>query len=1038
MLPEDRYQFAAPGKGDLGKGAIGQVQLVVDSVLGREVAMKTLRDEYASCESAYGSEQVNEARWRFLREARVNGQLEHPNIVPVHELGCRADGTLYYTMRVVRGRTFGEALAKAKTLKQRLALLHHFTDLCHAIAYAHSRGVLHRDIKPSNVMIGEFGETFVLDWGLALVTKQSGSVMSGSTLSLPPNPANAGHASIDYEDHEHTTLGGIVGTPQYMSPEQVLGDHENLDARSDVWSLGVVLYVLLTGRSPFAGGTMSDVLSLVLTKAIPLPVALEPQVPVELQAIAMRALMRDRSARYRDAGEMARDLTAYQSGERVGAYDYGLLDLARRFLERHRAASVVSGIAVCVLVLLAVTSYLRVARARDAALAAERRATAGQRLANTRFADALVERSRAAAAIDDVIEAEILAAEAAKTELRPDARGMLVNLSATIRLAPSSKPVPIGPCSKLVAAARSDKFLCLSDSSLTLLHAGQTQWSLAVGNAIAATSMGHGESAVLSKEGHWALYSDANAQLLAEGNVPLPNATTILGSEQQSWLAVTDRAGNLVVWDPHAPRMRPASLHSNQVVTALAFAHARPTLVLGGIFGRISSWEFTSAGGETSIGDTHTTVESVLVGQRDGLVIAGGSDGTVSIWGLTKGRFLGTALQRQVGIAAMALSEQGRWLLTGTRNSELDLVDMQQRSRVFAMPRGAGPLTPLGFDQNGYAWAVRGSSDLVRYEVAESNPRSRLLDRGNVLALAWVAGSEYVFSGGLRDSGVCLFRVADGTCVDRIPVRLPQVRVLAVSPDGRYLLLAGTGSSIQVWDVVRRLPLTIGEVPMTEVRAAAFDGSQTHVYVGGVATGVFKLRLDSGKVVEHWDIDGHVQTMAMTSDQLLLGLRDGRIQRRDPHGTLLKQAQMHGGWVSGLALSPKSDLGASVGADGKTQFWRPVTLERLSARQDHAGRATALAWSPDGRYLATAGEDQNLVVSDARTQWARVAQWQAHRGTIRTLAFDPTSRWLASGSDDASVRLWDVRILETDPNAIQSRTSASWGLKLVGASVVTQ
>src|SRR5579859_3948886 len=149
--------------GELGRGGIGRVFAALDRHLQREVAVKELLTDGES------GAPLADAMARFLREARVTGQLEHPNIVPVYELGQRANGTLYYTMRVVRGRTLAQAIADAKTLDVRLSLVNHFSGLCQAIAYAHSRGVVHRDVKPQNVMIGEFGETVVLDWGTSKV-----------------------------------------------------------------------------------------------------------------------------------------------------------------------------------------------------------------------------------------------------------------------------------------------------------------------------------------------------------------------------------------------------------------------------------------------------------------------------------------------------------------------------------------------------------------------------------------------------------------------------------------------------------------------------------------------------------------------------------------------------------------------------------------------------------------------------------------------------------------------------------------------------
>lgn len=1040
ILPEDRYRFAAPGKGELGQGAIGQVHLVFDAVLGREVAMKVLRDEYRVPEDSSDARQ-NEATWRFLREARVTGQLEHPNIVPVHELGCHGDGSVYYTMRVVRGRTLGEALSKATSLKARLALLHHFTDLCQAIAYAHSRGVLHRDIKPSNVMIGEFGETFVLDWGLARVAKPTDTLNVGTALSFPPAPIAAHHKSIEYDDHEHTALGGIVGTPQYMSPEQILGNHETLDARSDVWSLGVVLYILLTGRSPFAASTMQDVLSRVLTKDIPLPITLEPRVPVELQAIAMRALMRNKTTRYGNASEMANDVTAYQSGARVEAYDYGSMELIRRFLARHRAAALVTGIACCALVFLATLSYLRIRHARDDALFAERRATAGQELANSRYADALVEKSRTAAGLDDVIEAEILAGEAVTTGRCPDARGILMSLSSTTRLVPSSRPSILESCTQVIATPKSDHFLCLSSDGLSAYRGVSARWSVKVSGVLSAAPVGANEWAVLVEGGRWILYSEVDGHVLAAGNSPLIRAIALAGAEHQGLLAAVDATGNVAVWSAHEVHVAPTLLHLNQAVTAFSFAHGHPWLIMGGKLGRLSVWDFAGqVRKETLIGDSHATIESMAVGTSDGLVITGGSDGAVSVWDLPKARFLGNALQRPNGISSLSLSEQGRWLIAGTRSAEADLIDMQQRTRVFSTPRGAGPFRPLGFDQNGQAWLLRSSTELMRYEIVEPSPRPTLLDRGNVLALSWLPGSEYLFTGGLRDSGVCLFRLSDGACMDRIPVRLSQVRVVAVSPNGHYLVLAGVGNVVQVWDAQSRLPITIGEVPIQEVRSVAFDGPQTHVYLGGVAAQLLKLHLASGKVIEQWDVDGQVQTMALTRDaqSLVLGLRDGRIQLRDTQGRLRKQAPVHQGWVTGLALSSSHDLAVSVGADGKTQFWRPSNLEVLDSQQDHTGRVTALALSADGKYIATGGEDQTLVVSEAHKPWRRIARLQGQRGTVRCLAFDPSSKWLAAGGDDASVKLWNVQLLDADPRSIQAKSSATWGLRLDGARLLRE
>jgi serine/threonine protein kinase len=197
-----------------GRGGQARILLAFDEKVGREVALKEL---LPPGEGSTDDPSWRDAMARFLREAELTGQLVHPGVVPVFDIGSRPDGSLYYTMQLVRGRTLSEVLRERPALPERLSLLGHFVSICQAVAYAHSRGVIHRDIKPQNVMVGEFGETVLLDWGLAT---QRGD--KPSTMPLPPR-ANASAP-------EATREGAIIGTPGYMSPEQMSGRLSEVDA----------------------------------------------------------------------------------------------------------------------------------------------------------------------------------------------------------------------------------------------------------------------------------------------------------------------------------------------------------------------------------------------------------------------------------------------------------------------------------------------------------------------------------------------------------------------------------------------------------------------------------------------------------------------------------------------------------------------------------------------------------------------------------------------------------------------------------------
>jgi serine/threonine-protein kinase len=311
------------------KGGLGEVYVAHDAELDREVALKEIQARYAH-------DPDNQSR--FLREAEITGGLEHPGVVPVYGLGHHPDGRPFYAMRFIRGDSLKEAIGRfhrdegpaRDPGERRLALrklLRRFVDVCNAVAYAHSRGVLHRDLKPGNVMLGPYGETLVVDWGLAKSVgraDRSDGVTEGTL-----RPAHASGSAP-------TQMGAALGTPAFMSPEQAAGDLDRLGPRSDVYSLGATLYCLLTGQAPFEGRDVGSLLGEVQRGEFPPPRQVRLSVPPALDGICRKAMALQTADRYDSPRALADEIEHWLADEPVAAYREPLPARLGRWGRRHR------------------------------------------------------------------------------------------------------------------------------------------------------------------------------------------------------------------------------------------------------------------------------------------------------------------------------------------------------------------------------------------------------------------------------------------------------------------------------------------------------------------------------------------------------------------------------------------------------------------------------------------------------------------------------------------------------------------------------
>ena len=350
---------------EVGRGGMGVVYRVVDRKHDRPLAMKVILSQADTSRS--GSSPTPRQLSRFLNEVKITGQLDHPGIVPVHEMGVDAKGRAYFTMKLVHGRTLGEIFERHArgdpdwSTPQVISIFHR---ICEALAYTHGREVIHRDLKPANIMVGDFGEVFIMDWGLA---RRLGEPVSETDNHEPvecqfPDPLK--------EQLSKTLAGQVVGTPAYMPPEQALGRIKEIGPHSDIYAVGAMLYHLIAGHPPYCGPDDNSSGNSVIEriKQAPPPDLRENDAPQELIAICNRAMARDRSVRFGSMQELTRDLRAFSQGRVVSAYETGAWAETRKWVRRNKplAISLATGALVLIGGLVATSVlYVRAEKRAD-------------------------------------------------------------------------------------------------------------------------------------------------------------------------------------------------------------------------------------------------------------------------------------------------------------------------------------------------------------------------------------------------------------------------------------------------------------------------------------------------------------------------------------------------------------------------------------------------------------------------------------------------------------------------------------------------
>ena len=934
-----------------GAGGQGVVNVVFDGVIGREIAFKVLLPRPEASESARSATEA-----RFLREARITGQLEHPGIVPVHEVGRRADGSLYYTQKLVRGRTLRAALRECASMGDRLRLLPHFIDICQAMAYAHDRGVVHRDLKPENVMVGEFGETVVLDWGLAKVLGSAPDPAAAA--SEPSSPPAREDLFYSLPGSAQTVEGAVFGTPSYMSPEQAQGKTELVDGLSDVWTLGAMLFELLCGRTPFEGSTSSERREKAARQKAPAVAEVQPDAPPELAAIADRALHRERPRRYASARALAQDIEAYLIGGRVGAYDYSFWELLRKLVKKNPLASAAAAAALAVLLV----SMALIARAHRSTVSA--------------LAETLAMHAASAAAEDSWAPAAVWYAAARAQEERSDARlgeGLAEKMAPRplLRLAAPGSPalsvVFAGP-GQLAATSFDGSLRLWNGAALArtaVAHRGPA-WALAASAALLATGGEDGRVRLwtpsLDPVAEWQLPlgprrpSERAADSGGEG-APGAGVAALAFSPDGASLASGTLGGGVDVWSTSTRKLR---LHlALDEAFGVAFGPSGDRLAVAGGDGVVRVFDLSGA--ERFRLTAHAGRARAVAFSPDGaLVASGGQDGQVVLWRPGADEPPRRLEAHQRAVSAVRFSPDGAIVASASRDGLFILWDAatgRMLARTDADERAADG---LAFSADGRELAVAHQDESVR---VWSMPERRIVGMAGhadqVRAVAFAPDGAALASAG--QDGVVRLWNREGRALRSFDGG-GKLRAVAFSPDGALLAAGGDGGELRLWN--------------------ARSGALVRALPGGVGALVFSNRL------------------------LAAGGRDGIIRLYDGD-KLVSEAQSGHPAIESMATDRTGELLATSGNDGYVRIW---SLPSLTLRQDlhaHGEAGRGVAFSPDGALLATGGSDRRLALYDTRS-WTLLRDLPGHKGRVHGVAFSPDGRWLASSCSDRTARMFEV------------------------------
>ncbi len=933
-----RYTIA----GELAHGGIGRILRARDVRLDRPVAIKEMLSP------------AREAEPRFVAEALVTARLQHPSIVPVYEAGRWPGGEPFYAMKLVSGRSLADVIAERKTLEERLALLPHVLAVAEAIAYAHTERIIHRDLKPANVLVGDFGETVVIDWGLAKDLAREGGT----------EPAAVADTGAGAEDGGLTRVGTVMGTPAYMPPEQAAG--QPVDERADVYALGAILYHLLAGTRPYEGNTSEQVLQRVVKGPPPPLTQRQKCIPADLLAIVGKAMAREPAERYATARELAEDLRRFQTGQIVGAYQYSRRELLRRFVRRYRAAVTVTAVAALLLAGLGGVSLHRVVEARE--------------LAEHRQAEAEAARQQMQSEADKL---RLLQAREAVQRDPNEAIAWLQQLSPGFTRWSEAR---------LVAAdAQAQGFASVlrghkkTINTLDFTRDGGLLVTSSDDHTLRVWDLEHGTHKVLT--GHtdeaWGVQFLPDGRILSSG-----------------------KDGTLRLWDVETGEGQLLAKLSGPVSTLAISRDGARLFSASRADGLLLVADLSTNTSRTPRAEGGKGFEDGSLSPDGRHVFLRGNQGVQSmLWDVERDTFQPVPGDEHVW--AQVFSPSGE-LFTGSSLGALHGWDPRSgKRRLLEQDKDSRPITALVITPEGERLVIGNMDGTVRLRELTTG-QSRVLGNheGQLTVLRVSPDGRYVASGS-ADRSVRLWELSTGK-VRVLRGAQEQIRALDFSPDGQRLAVASADGEVRLFSLRaenhRLLPVSTPRTQRALVRSP--DGRRLAALSSNGMLSLFDMSADATPLLEEPGFELGQLDFSPDGRWLVVAGRDGRLHLRDAvTGRAARVLQGASGPYSTLTFSGDGRWLATAGAHGEVRLWE-LASGTPRVLGTHGKHVFQLAFSPAGGHLASASADGTARVWEVATGDVQVLT--GHESEVRTLAFSPDGKRLVTGSMDHTLRFWNL------------------------------